>query len=84
MKVCQSDGAPFEFVAYGTEADGSKNTEYCINCYANGAFTNPSCTLEEMIKATADQMVEQFGFPPEEAMKQCKEAIPTLKRWQTA
>jgi len=83
-KLCQSDGAPMDFYEYGTEADGSKSTDYCSVCYNNGAFTNPNCTLEEMIETTADIMVKQFGFSPEEAMKQCKEGIPTLKRWQTA
>ena len=83
-KMCQSDGAPFEFYEYGTEADGSKSTLYCKFCYENGAFTNPDCTLEEMIEVTAATMVNQFGMPAEEAMKQCKEGIPTLKRWRTA
>jgi len=83
-KFCQSDGAPMEFTEYGTETDGSKSADYCINCYNNGAFTNPNCTLEEMIETTADMMVKNFGFSPEEAKKQCSEGIPTLKRWKTA
>ncbi|MCL2588504.1 MAG: zinc ribbon domain-containing protein [Oscillospiraceae bacterium] len=80
-KFCQSDGAPMEHYEYGTEADGSKSTDYCKFCYDNGAFTNPDCTLEEMIEKTAAAMVRDFGFSPEEAKKQCGAALPTLKRW---
>ena len=82
MKVCQSDGAPMEFTEYGTEKDGSKSADYCINCYSNGAFTNPSCTLEEMIDATAAMMVANFGFAADDAQKQCNEHLPNLKRWK--
>jgi hypothetical protein len=83
-KVCQSDGAPMEHYEYGTEADGSKSKDYCILCYSNGVFTNPDCTLEEMIETTAAVMVKDFGFSPEEAKKQCNENLPKLKRWATA
>ena len=81
-KLCQSDGAPMNMTEYGTEADGSKSVDYCKHCYNNGAFTNPNCTLEEMIETTAAIMVKDFGFSPEEAKKQCNEGIPTLKRWR--
>ena len=32
----------------GTNADGSKNEEYCIYCYKDGAFTG-DFTMEEMV-----------------------------------
>ena len=83
-KFCQSDGAPMSMTEYGTEADGSKSADYCKRCYDNGAFTNPNCTLEEMIESTAAMMVKNFGFSPEEAKKQCNEGIPTLKRWKVS
>jgi len=79
---CQSDGAPMEFTEYGTEADGRKSTDYCKACYDKGAFTNPNCTLEEMIETTAALMVKGFGFSPEDAKKQCEAHIPNLKRWK--
>jgi len=47
-------------------------------------FTNPDSTLEEMIESVAAVMVKDFGFSPEDAMEQCKEGLPTLKRWKTA
>ncbi|MFR4979492.1 MAG: zinc ribbon domain-containing protein, partial [Butyricicoccus sp.] len=48
MKFCQSCRMPLSPYMYGTEADGSKNPDYCIRCYANGAFTS-DCTMEEML-----------------------------------
>ena len=38
MKFCQSCGMPLTPEILGTNADGSKNEEYCINCYKDGAF----------------------------------------------
>ena len=85
-KCCQSCGMPMGETdeMYGTEANGSKSTDYCKYCYDNGAFTMPDCTLEEMIEIVADIMVKEFGFELEDAKSQCKEGLPTLKRWKTA
>ena len=33
----------------GTNADGSKNEEYCIYCYKDGAFTG-DFTMEQMVE----------------------------------
>ena len=44
---CQSCGMPLEEKLLGTNADGSKNEEYCIYCYKDGAFTG-DFTMEEM------------------------------------
>jgi len=82
-KMCQSDGAPLETEEmYGTEADGSRSEDYCKYCYQNGEFTNPDCTLDEMIVLTTDIMVKEFGFDYEDAKTQCEEGLPTLKRWK--
>jgi len=35
-KTCKSCGTPLTDEMYGTEADGSKNTDYCKYCYENG------------------------------------------------
>ncbi len=37
---------------FGTEADGSRNEDYCIYCYKEGAFTS-DCTMEGMIEFCA-------------------------------
>lgn len=36
---CQSCGMPLTEEILGTNADQSKNNEYCIYCYKDGAFT---------------------------------------------
>jgi len=85
-KCCQSCGMPMGETdeMYGTEADGSKSADYCKYCYDNGKFTEPNCTLEEMIESCTNIMVEEFGFEREDAKQQCQEGLPTLKRWKTA
>ena len=84
-KFCESCGMPMGDTdeMYGLEQDGSKSLDYCMHCYEKGAFTSES-TLEEMIDFVAQMMVKDFGFSPEDAMEQCKEGIPNLKRWKTA
>ena len=44
MKFCQSCGMPLSPEVLGTNADGSKNEEYCIYCYKN---TGKSLSREE-------------------------------------
>ena len=46
QKICQSCAMPIDESTFGTEADGSKNQEYCHYCYANGQFTK-ECTMDE-------------------------------------
>ena len=41
----------------GTNADGSKNEDYCIYCYKDGKFLQ-DCTMDEMIEHCA-QLMEQ-------------------------
>ena len=36
MKFCQSCGMPLTDQLLGTNADGSKNEDYCIYCYKDG------------------------------------------------
>ena len=40
---------PIDESTFGTEADGSKNQDYCLYCYKNGHFTK-DCTMDEMIE----------------------------------
>ena len=84
-KHCGSCGAPMaKEEMYGTEKNGSRSKDYCVHCYDKGAFLQPDITLDEMITFVSDLMVTQFGFTKEDADAQCKEGIPTLKRWNTA
>ena len=49
MKFCQSCGMPLTQEILGTNADGSKNEDYCMYCYKDGKFTQ-DCSMEEMIE----------------------------------
>ena len=57
MKFCQSCGMPLTEDVLGTNADGSKNEDYCMYCYRDGHFLQ-DCTMEEMIEHCA-QLMEQ-------------------------
>ena len=49
-KLCQSCAMPMESLdLHGTNADSSKNQDYCHYCYKDGAFTKNE-TMEEMIE----------------------------------
>ena len=82
---CQSCSMPMGEATdaeWGTNADGSKNNEYCSYCYQEGAFTDDG-TVEQMIETAAKGWSEQDpDVSYEEALSVCKESIPHLKRWQ--
>ena len=65
----------------GTNADGSKNPEYCKHCYQGGKYTM-DCTMEQMIDFCAPMMAEgNPGMTQEKAKEQMREFFPRLKRW---
>ena len=70
----------------GTNADSSKNKEYCMYCYKDGKFTQ-ECTMDEMIEHCA-KFVGEFNdgsgqrLTREEAIGQMKMYFPHLKRWR--
>ena len=86
MKFCQSCGMPLTDEVLGTNADGSKNEEYCMYCYKDGKFTQ-DCTMDEMIEHCA-KFVGEFNegsglqLTREEAIGQMKMFFPHLKRWR--
>lgn len=96
MKFCQSCGMPLteeidshsvaELNLLGTNADGSKNEEYCIYCYKDGAFTN-DCTMEEMAEFCS-KFVEEYNkntgmnLTAEEYKQGLMQFFPTLNRWK--
>ena len=67
---------------FGTNADGSKNEEYCCYCYENGAFCYPKATMEEVIESCIEHVVPDI-FPDEAAARKAlTEHFPTLKCWK--
>ena len=82
-KLCQSCGMPMGATKEmcGTNVDGSKNEDYCKNCFEKGAFTSDS-TMEEMIEICVPHVVSTIaGMSEDNARKMMREFFPTLKRW---
>ena len=81
---CQSCGMPLseEFGNFGTLSDGSFHPEFCIFCFHNGSFTNPTQTMEEMIQNSIENMTTDLGMTEERATEIAHAYIPNLKRWQ--
>jgi hypothetical protein len=81
-KNCQSCGMPLKKdpKGGGTEANGRKSTMYCSYCYANGKFTDPNCTVEQMQDLVKGKMKE-MGFPGFLAGFFTR-GIPKLERWK--
>ena len=48
MKFCQSCGMPLTEDVLGTNADGSKNEDYCMYCYKDGKFLQ-DCTMDHVL-----------------------------------
>ena len=66
---------------YGTEADGSRSSDYCSYCYQNGAFTS-ECTMEEMIDVCIPPMLAANSDMKEETAREMMQNwFPSLKRW---
>ena len=88
QKICQSCAMPMDDDSlYGTNADGSKNSDYCIYCYKDGKFLQ-DCTMEEMIEHCAgfiDEVNKNLEHPitKEEYIGQMKMYFPHLKRWRS-
>lgn len=64
---------------FGTEKDGTPNTDYCKYCYVNGKFTNPDLTLEEMKEHMMERM--EKDRLPEDIIEVALSRLPFLKRW---
>ncbi len=86
VKFCQSCGMPLTNEILGTKADGSKNEDYCIYCYKDGAFTD-NCTMEEMAEHCS-MFVEEYNSNTGKNLNACEykqellKYFPMLKRWK--
>ena len=86
QKFCQSCGMPLTEDVLGTNADGTKNEDYCMYCYKDGKFLQ-DCTMEEMIEHCAQfvgAVNEGLENPitKEEYIGMMKTYFPQLKRWR--
>ncbi len=86
QKFCQSCGMPLIDDVLGTNADGSKNEEYCMYCYRDGDFLQ-KCTMDEMIEhcsqfvGAVNEGLEK-PITKEEYIGMMKTYFPQLKRWR--
>ena len=96
QKFCQSCGMPLteevnshsvaDLNLLGTNADGSKNHEYCIYCYKDGAFTG-DFTMEQMAEYCS-MFVEEYNKNTGQSLTACQykqellKFFPTLTRWK--
>ena len=79
-KICQSCSMPIDKEElYGTNADGSKNDDYCIYCFKDGQFTDGIDNLDDYIEYSL-QFAQQAGMTEEQMREHCKKVLPTLKR----
>lgn len=86
QKYCQSCGMPLSEEMFGTNVDGSKNEDWCIYCFKDGAFTM-ECNMDEMIEHCSqfvDEVNKNLPAPitREEYIGQLKVYFPRLKRWR--
>ena len=86
MNFCQSCGMPLTNEILGTNADGSKNEDYCMYCYKDGKFTQ-DCTMDEMIEFCAQFVDEVNNNMPKPMTKDeykgmMRQYFPMLKRWK--
>ena len=80
--ICQRCSMPMSDESlFGTEKDGSKNSEYCMYCYSGGQVKNPDQTLEEMIEVCVPMMVQE-GMEEKAARDHLNSILPGLKHWQ--
>ncbi len=80
--ICQSCGMPMKNMTdFGTDRDGSINTEYCHNCYEEGEFTDQGISLEEKM-ARNIKIAEKLGMSKATASKLARNTLPKLRRWR--
>lgn len=83
QRYCQSCAMPLGEGddLLGSNADGSKNADYCRYCYQDGAFT-ADISMDAMIDFCAPMMAEHNPDMTQEAAKgMMREVFPRLKRW---
>ena len=83
-KICQSCAMSLNEERYfGTNNDGSKNTDYCIFCFKDGDFTY-EITMNEMVDKGID-FLKRFGGLNDKNREGIREILNImysgLKRW---
>ena len=80
-RICQSCAMPMDdSQLFGTNKDGSKNSDYCIYCYKDGEFLQHA-TMEEYIEMMVP-FASQANMTGNQMREYCQKVYPTLKRWK--
>jgi hypothetical protein len=80
-KICQSCGAVMKSAGeYGTNEDGSKNSDYCCYCYKDGRFIYEG-SMENFVKLLV-KVAKDKGQDEKKAREEALKLLPTLKRWK--
>ena len=82
--ICQSCGLPIEDDKFGTNPDGTYSEDYCLNCYEDGEFNEPTIQMEDMIERSARRMAEYGEISEDDAKRKLEKLFPKLKRWTDA
>lgn len=83
IQICQRCAMPMEKAEdFGSNADGSKNKDYCCYCYKNGAFFYPDATMEQVIESCLPNVVPDVFADEAAARAAMNEYFPTLKCWK--
>jgi quinol monooxygenase YgiN len=67
---------------FASNADGSKNEDYCCYCYENGAFFYPEATMDDVIESCLPHVVPDVFADEATARAAMREHFPTLKCWK--
>jgi len=82
---CQSCAMPLgKPEDFGTDKAGYRVNDYCRHCYADGAFTQPDVSMDEMLDFCVDIMDKQGVMPAAQARALLTDVMPRLKRWSVA
>ena len=79
--TCQSCGWPFSLATAGTNRDMTLNSDYCQDCFRNGAFTDKSLNLHQLEVKLLERAEVHEDISLEEARQLIKK-LPELKRWR--
>ena len=80
--ICQSCGMPMKnMIDFGTDRDGSINTEYCHYCYEEGEFTDKEISLEEKMAKNINIAIK-MGMSKVAASNLASNTLPALRRWR--
>lgn len=80
---CQSCAMPLgKPEDFGTDQIGYRVNAFCRHCYADGAFTEPAISMQEMLDKCVSVMAEHGIMPAAQARALMADVLPRLERWR--